>query len=170
MTEVIAVPRVELNRYLGRWYEICRRPLKWEDEMAADITATYSLNDDGSVRVDNRCFDEDGKAAQAIGQAKPIDATNSRLEVTFLPRFIRWLPFTRGDYWILKLDPDYQVALVGSPDQKYLWLLARGPSVDSAIREEYLAEARLQGFDLSELIVAQHSGLEVTDEMIKRDA
>ena len=56
MTAVTTVPRVDLGRYLGRWFEICRLPLKWEDETASDITASYALNDDGKIRVDNRCF------------------------------------------------------------------------------------------------------------------
>jgi apolipoprotein D and lipocalin family protein len=169
MTEVTTVPHVDLNRYLGRWYEICRLPLKWEDEDATDITATYSLNENGKVRVDNRCFDDDGEAEQSIGEATPVDDTNSRLKVTFLPEFIRWIPFTDGDYWIIKLDPDYRVALVGSPDRKNLWLLARDPDLDEATREEYLAEARRQGFDLAPLIVPAHTGREVTDELIERD-
>jgi apolipoprotein D and lipocalin family protein len=80
MTDVVAVPRLELKRYLGCWYEICRLPLKWEDETATDITATYSLNDAGKVRVDNRCFNAEGEPTQAVAEATPIDGTNSRLK------------------------------------------------------------------------------------------
>src|SRR5690606_7298924 len=141
MTDVTAIPSLDLSRYLGRWYEICRLPLKHEDATATDVTATYSLNDDGSVRVDNRCFDEDGEPSQAIGNATPIDDSRSRLKVTFLPGFVRWLPFTSGDYWVLKIDPAYQTALVGTPDRKFLWLLARRPDLPVTIREEYLSEA-----------------------------
>ncbi len=168
MTEVTAIPRLDLSRYLGRWYEICRLPLKYEDETATDITATYSLNEGGSVRVDNRCFDEDGEPSQALGEASPVDDTNSRLKVTFLPEFIRWIPFTSGDYWVLKIDPAYQIALVGTPDRKNLWLLARSPDLPEATREEYLAEAQRQGFDLSALIAPVHTGREVTDEMVRK--
>lgn len=97
-TLVAAIPSLDLEQYLGQWHEIYRLPLKYEDETATDITARYSLNDCGSVRVDNRCFDEDGKPSQAVGEAKPIDEGRSRLKVTFLPEFIRWIPFTSGDY------------------------------------------------------------------------
>jgi len=166
MIDVTAIPQLDLNEYLGRWYEICRLPLRWEDETATDITATYSLNDDGNVRVDNRCFDEDGKPSRAIGEAVPVDDSNSRLKVTFLPEFVRWLPFTRGDYWVLKIDPEYRTALVGTPDRKYLWVLSRQPRLSEETEAEYLNEARRQGFDLAKLIHPQHTGREVTDEMV----
>jgi apolipoprotein D and lipocalin family protein len=167
MTEVTAIPHLDLNRYIGRWYEICRLPLKWEDETATDITATYSLNDNGKVRVDNRCFDAEGKPSQSIGEAGPVDETKAKLKVTFLPEFIRWIPFTDGDYWVLKLDPDYRIALVGTPDRKNLWLLARDPDLAPADREDYLAEARRQGFALGALITPRHTGRVVSDQLLE---
>lgn len=169
MTEVTAIPKLDLNKYLGRWYEICRLPLRWEDETAADITATYSLNGDGNIKVDNRCFDEDGKPSQAIGEAEPVDDTNSRLKVTFLPEYVRWLPFTKGDYWVLKIDRAYSTALVGTPDRKYLWVLSRQPQLAEDTKAEFLAEARRQGFNLTNLITPRHTGHEVTDEMIGQE-
>lgn len=166
MAGVTAVTQLNLNRYLGRWYEICRLPLRWEDETATDITANYSLNDNGTVRVDNRCFNKNDKPSGAIGEATLIDTSNSRLKVTFLPKILRWIPFTRGDYWVLKLDPDYRMALVGTPNRKYLWVLSRAPAADQAALEEYLGEARHQGFDLTKLITPRHTGREVTEAMI----
>jgi len=167
MTDVVAVPSVEFTRYLGRWYEICRLPLKWEDETATDITAHYSLDDAGKVQVDNRCFDAEGKPSRAVGQARPVDGTNSRLKVTFLPEYLRWIPFTDGNYWILKIDPQYRVALVGGPDRKNLWVLSRERILDVTTRQEYLAEATRQGFDLAKLITPRHTGREVTDSILK---
>lgn len=164
---VTAITSLDLNRYLGKWYELCRLPMKYEDETATDITARYSLNTSGTVRVDNRCFDEKDKPKQAIGEATPVDDSKSRLKVTFLPKFLRWIPFTSGDYWVLKLDPGYQVSLVGSPDRKYLWLLARDPDLAQGVRDEYLAEAERQGFDLTNLIVPRHTGRDVTDDMVE---
>lgn len=169
MADVIAISMLDLNRYLGRWYEICRLPLKWEDETATNITATYSLNDDGTVRDDNRCFDDDGQPSQAIGQAAPVDDAKSRLKVTFLPEHARWIPFTKGDYWVLKIDPGYRTAFVGTPDRKYLWILSRQPQISETIKDEYLAEARQQSFDLTNLITPRHTGSEVTDGMLRGD-
>lgn len=166
MTDVTAIPNLDLNRYLGRWYEIVRLPLKYEDEAATDISAHYSFNDNGAVRVDNRCFDKDKQPSQAIGEAKPIDDTNAKLKVNFLPAGLRWLPFTDGDYWVLKIDADYRVALVGTPDRKFLWVLARERSIPTATLDEYLSEARRQGFDLAKLITPHHTGRDVTDAML----
>jgi apolipoprotein D and lipocalin family protein len=165
-TDVEAIPFLDLQRYLGKWYEICRLPLRFEDETATDITAHYSLNENGSVRVDNRCFDEDGEPSQAVGEATPVDEANSRLQVSFLPEFIRWIPFTSGDYWVLKIDDGYRVALVGTPDHKHLWLLSRSPDLPQATRDAYLVEAERQGFDLAHLITPAHTGRDITDRML----
>lgn len=163
---VSAIPSLDVTRYLGRWYEICRLPLKFEDAEATDISATYSLKDDGSIRVDNRCFDAKGKPTQAVGEAKATDDTMAKLKVNFLPAGLRWLPFTDGDYWVLKIDDAYAVSLVGTPDRKHLWLLARSWDVSEEMLRAYLGEAHEQGFDLGHLITPKHTGREVTDEML----
>lgn len=69
---VHAIPRLDINRYLGDWFEICRLPLKWEDETASNITASYSLQTDGKIRVDNRCLDKNGQPTQAVGKLHPL--------------------------------------------------------------------------------------------------
>jgi len=168
MADVATVPRVDLTRYAGRWYEICRLPLRWEDETATDITANYSLNANGTVRVDNRCFDARGKPSQAVGEARPVDGTNTLLKVSFLPKLLRWIPYTSGDYWVLMLDPDYRAALVGSPDHKYLWVLSREPWLHQVTLDQYLAEARRQGFSLTNLITVRHTGRTITDDLLRQ--
>jgi apolipoprotein D and lipocalin family protein len=156
--ELKAVPHVDLARYLGTWYEIARKPMRHEDAAARDITATYELDDGGAVRVLNSCIDEDGMVDASEGQAKPVDASNAKLEVTFLPQGLRWIPFARGDYWILRLDEDYTTALVGEPGRKYLWLLHRSPQMDPAMRNEWLESARLRGYELDDVIFPSQSG------------
>jgi len=151
------VASLDLQRYLGTWYEIDRLPMRHEPEDATDISAHYSLDDDGSVRVRNRCIHK-GELQEAIGRATPVDASNSRLEVSFLPEGLRWIPFTKGDYWVIALDPDYTAAMVGSPDRKYLWLLSRQPEMDATIRDHYIARARQLGFDVDQLIHTPHTG------------
>lgn len=165
-TPVTTVPHVDLNRYLGTWFEIRRLPMKWEDERASDITATYSLEEGGKIRVDNRCYNNAGDPTQSIGQATAVDASNAKLTVTFLPELLRWIPFTSGDYWILKLDPEYKYSLVGDPDRKFLWLLAREPHPPQAVIDEYLGHARSIGYDLSALITPAQSGSQVSDALL----
>ena len=153
------VPNVDLSRYAGTWYEIARLPMKHEPPDYTDISATYTPAADGTIRVQNRAFDKDGQLQEAIGEAKPVDAADpSKLEVTFLPEGLRWIPFTKGDYWILRVDPAYRTALVGSPDYEFLWLLHRAPTIDAATRDDYLDTARALGYDLDRLIVTPHTG------------
>ncbi|WP_432769925.1 MAG: lipocalin family protein [Sphingopyxis sp.] len=162
-TEVVAVPSIELERYLGTWFEICRLPLKWEDAEASDISATYSETADGRIRVENRCLDKEGKPDRSIGVAVPQDPSNAKLKVSFLPEYLRWIPFTQGDYWVLAIAPDYSVALVGTPDRDHLWLIARSAAVATETVENYLALAKSQGFDLDRLITPRQSGRMVPD-------
>ncbi|HVI59925.1 MAG TPA: lipocalin family protein [Luteimonas sp.] len=158
-SEPTTVDAVDLPRYLGTWYEIARLPMRHEPAGFTDITATYSLRDDGRIAVDNRARNGDGGLEQSSGVAEPVEGSgNSKLEVSFLPEGLRWIPFTKGDYWILRLSEDYDISLVGSPDRKYLWLLSRKPSLDEATRTDYLATAQRQGFDLTDLIHTPHTG------------
>ncbi|TYT26626.1 lipocalin family protein [Luteimonas viscosa] len=154
--EPATVARVDLARYMGTWYEIARLPMRFEPEDATDISAHYALQDDGKVEVRNR-MRRNCEVEEAVGEASAVDDSGSRLEVSFLPEGLRWIPFTRGDYWILALAPDYSVSLVGSPDRRYLWLLSREPRLDETTRTHYLALAERQGFDLTRLIHTPHT-------------
>lgn len=150
---------VDLSRYVGTWYEIARKPIRHEDTHAQDVTATYTLQDDGSIEVHNRCLNETGEFEDAIGRATVVDTlTNAKLEVSFLPAALRWVPFTKGDYWILRLDAGYNMALVGTPDRKYLWLLARNAHPDPRDIVEWLEFARELGFDVGDIIRPVQSG------------
>lgn len=164
--EPVSVADLDLQRYLGLWFELGRLPLRFEDDGASDVTAHYSLNEDGTVEVDNRCLDAAGEPTRALGEAVPDGEHPGRLRVTFLPEALRWIPFTRAEYWVLKIDDGYRRALVGTPDRKHLWLLSREPAVDPAAEEEYLAEARRQGYELDRWIRPAQSGGRVTDEQL----
>jgi len=158
MGDARSVEDLDLERYLGLWFELGRLPLRFEDDTAANVTAEYSLNDDGTVRVDNRCLNEDGEPTQAVGQGIPDEEHAGRLQVTFLPEGLRWIPFTKADYWVLKIDDGYEHALVGTPDHRYLWLLGRDPHVDAVVESDFLREARSQGFELDDWIRPAQTG------------
>ena len=147
------VDKVQLDRYLGVWYEIARKPMYFENKCSRDITATYTLNENGNVSVTNRCFSKDGQLQQSIGEAFVQNAPfNTKLKVSFLPEAIRWLSLARGDYWILKIDDDYQTVLVGEPRRKYMWVLSRSAQPDQAVVNEYLEYAKSVGYNLTDLI------------------
>lgn len=145
------VEHVDLERYVGRWYEIARLPMFFQRRCVADTTAEYTRQTDGSIAVTNRCRSKDGDIDVASGNATVVEGSgNAKLEVSFVRPF-------KGDYWIIGLDPDYRWAVVGAPSRKTLWVLARSPELAPADLEQALAIARAQGYDLSDLIyTAQH--------------
>lgn len=145
------VAQVDLKQYMGTWHEIARFPMFFQRKCARDVTATYSMTAAGKVKVDNQCVQANGERMQAIGEASAVDHTNSKLEVTFLPEWLRALPIGRGDYWILRLDANYQTVLVGSPNREYLWILSRNPQLDEKTYLSYVETAREQGFNISQL-------------------
>lgn len=150
------VGEVDLQRYQGTWYELARLPMFFQRNCVRS-EAHYQLQADGSVAVTNRCETEDGDWQEAKGEAVPQEAgITDRLWVRFDNWFSRLFPgLTKGHYWVLYLDEGYSTALVGSPDRKYLWLLARDTEVDQATRDRLLSEAERRGYDTSELIWRQ---------------
>lgn len=152
------VSNFDLNRYLGTWYEIARLPMKHQPEDSTDVSAHYSLNENGNIKVQNRCLDEHQQLDESVGEASVVDGPNGKLEVSFLPEGFRWVPFTKGDYWVLKIDENYQTALVGEPGLKYLWILHRDTVLDEQTKNQYLQYAQSLGYELSDLIHTVHTG------------
>jgi len=149
------VAPVDLHRYAGLWHEQARLPNRFERQCTGPVTAEYTLLDDGNVEVRNRCIRDDGSFDESVGVARVVPVTGQpgagRLEVRFAPEWLAWLPAVWGDYWILKLDRDYQVSLVGTPDRKYLWVLSRAPVLDLATLDVELDFARTLGFDVDKV-------------------
>ncbi len=156
------VDSVDLNEYAGTWYEIGRLPMYFQRKCAGDVTANYAQKDDGSgIIVTNKCVSEDGSGITAEGLAKPVDESGSKLKVTFLPKWIRWIPVGRADYWVLARDAEYKTALVGTPDKKYLWLLARSPNISQETYTKYRQIAQQQGYDLKAFTLTSQSNQKV---------
>lgn len=160
--QISTVSNFDLNRYLGTWYEIARLPMKHQPEDSTDVSAHYSLNENGNVKVQNRCLDEHKQLDESVGEATIVDGPNGKFEVSFLPEGFRWVPFTKGDYWVLKIDANYQTALVGESSLKYLWILHRDTVLDERIKNEYLEYAQSLGYALSDLIHTVHTGHKTT--------
>lgn len=151
------VDAIDVQKYAGRWYEVARLPMYFQRNCVSDVQAKYSLNSDKTIKVRNQCMNKEGELDVSEGVAYPQNDGNSQLKVSFLPKGLRWLPFSKGDYWVLRIDEDYQVALVGGPSHRYLWLLSRTPDMDEAVIENYLNTAKAQGYDLSKLIRTKHT-------------
>ncbi len=151
------VQQVDLAKYSGTWYEIARFPMYFQRKCASDVTATYGTLSNGNVSVLNQCRQADGEMMSSTGEASAVNSTNTKLKVSFLPQGLRWIPFTKGDYWVLKLDENYQTALVGGPNRKYLWILSRTPNLDEKTYQAYVAAAKQQGFDVSKLKRTVHT-------------
>ncbi len=140
------VDHVDLERYVGLWYEIARIPNRFQDQCARHVTAEYVLRDDGRIDVINRCIKEDGKQDEAKGLARVEDTqSNAHLKVSFFS-ILGWRPVW-GDYLVIGLGEDYEYALVGSPDRKYGWILARDPELDDATLEQLRGQLRDRGYD-----------------------
>lgn len=157
MGQAQAVPSVDLNRYMGKWYEVARLPMYFQRNCASDVTATYTLKANGKVEVNNQCMGKDGKPMQSIGEANKNSESGSKLKVTFLPQGLRWLPVGKADYWVLAVDDSYQYALVGTPNQKYLWLLSRMPTMPDSVYQNYVNLAKQQGYAVNKLQKTPHS-------------
>lgn len=141
------VSALDLNRYLGTWYEIARYDHSFERGLVGCV-ANYSLREDGLIKVVNSGYKEslDGKYSESIGKARrPDDAVPGKLQVAFFLNF--W-----GDYYVLELDPDYRFVLVGSKTDKYLWILSRTPKMEQEDLDSLLILAEERGYDLSKLI------------------
>jgi apolipoprotein D and lipocalin family protein len=145
---------VDLARYVGTWHEIARYPFGIQDRRCArDTTATYRALSATRIAVVNRCMQSDGAAFEAEATAWVRDtASNARLEVSFLPAGLRWLPVGRGDYWVIELASDYSWVVIGEPRRRYLWVLARTPQLPQATFDSIVARLPAQGYDPARLV------------------
>ncbi len=141
----------ELEKYLGKWYEIARLDHSFERELN-DVTAEYSIRDDGGVKVINRGFSTtENKWKQAEGKAYFAgDSREGYLKVSFFGPFY-------GAYIVFGLDKEnYQYAFITSYDKSYLWLLSRTPTVDDELINKFINRSRELGFETNQLIFVHH--------------
>ncbi|MDO6439594.1 lipocalin family protein [Cyclobacterium sp. 1_MG-2023] len=145
-----AVQPFEKGKYLGKWYEIARMDFKFEKNLN-NTTATYSINDNGTIKVDNRGYNTKKEEwTQAIGKAKFVeDEDVAKLKVSFFG------PFYSG-YNVIAIDKDYQYALVAGKSLKYLWILSRETDIPMDVKNKYLKKAEDIGYDTSALLWISH--------------
>lgn len=148
---VVAVSPFQVEKYLGTWYEVARFDHKFERGLS-DVTANYSLNSDGTIKVKNRGYSQANKEwSESVGKAKFVDDTNvGMLKVSFFGPFY-------GGYNVIALDSAYQYAMVSGPNFDYLWILSRQKTIPDEVKISYLENAKMMGFDVSKLLWVEHT-------------
>jgi apolipoprotein D and lipocalin family protein len=147
------IASLDVNRYIGTWYEVAKFPNQFQKQCASDTTADYGLREDGRIRVVNRCRKADGSEDAVEGVARQIDGpTSPKLGVRFAPAYLSFLDFVWGDYWVIDLDEYYMLSAVSEPGRKYLWILSRTRQVDPLAYQALLTRLAAQGLDTSKLV------------------
>ena len=150
------VEQVDLQRYVGTWFEIAKIPNWFQRNCVANTSAHYSLRDDGRIEVVNRCEDDDSKIDAATGIARVVDPqSNAKLEVSFFKLF--GLSLFWGDYWILDLGQQYDYVVVGTPSRKYGWILSRSRELKDATLQSIHTRLRSAGYDPDAFIMTPHT-------------
>ena len=147
MIDKTVVKDLNIERYLGKWYEISRYDHSFERGLVG-VTASYSYREDGKIKVVNSGYKKtlNGEKSEAIGKAKIPDSNiPSKLKVSFF-----W--FFYGDYFVLELDKNYQWAVIGSSSDNYLWILSRTPQIEKSLYNELLSKITNRGYDVNKLI------------------
>ena len=149
---VKTIASLDVPRYLGTWYEIAKFPNWFQKKCTSNTKAVYTAKPDGNLRVLNSCKTASGETSEAEGLARQIGAKDSaKLEVRFAPEWLSFLPMVWGDYWVIDLDAQYQVAAVSDPRREYLWILSRTPQLDPKVYADLLQRLKQQKFDIQKL-------------------
>jgi apolipoprotein D and lipocalin family protein len=156
--EVKTLDHVDLNKYIGRWYEVASIPQWFQKKCVANTVAEYSLEENGLIKVLNSCDTKTGERDIAEARAKVTDAaSNSKLKVTFV-KFIDWIFAFGGKYWILALGEDYSYSVVGDPTRNYAWILSRSPVLPPAQLVAAEQSLKAQGYDTCKLLTSVQAG------------
>lgn len=150
------VQALDLQRYMGTWYEIAKFPNRFQAKCASNTKATYSIKEGGQVQVINSCRLESGDLNEAEGAARQVGGGSSpKLEVRFAPAWLSFIPAVWGNYWVIDLDDDYQLVAVSEPKREYLWVLARTKRVQPEKYSRLLDRLTALGFNLNRLEVSK---------------
>ena len=149
---VKSIAELDISRYTGTWYEIAKLPNWFQRKCTQGTQAQYKILGPQKIEVTNKCTTATGEEIKAVGVARPNSSGQvAQLEVRFAPDWTAWLPLVWGAYWVLDLDPDYQLAAVGDPTRSYLWILSRSPVVSATQYENLLQRLKVMGFDITKL-------------------
>jgi apolipoprotein D and lipocalin family protein len=156
-TPLEPVASLDIDRYMGLWYQIALYPNRFQSQCVRNTTALYERLPNGQVKVTNKCVLVGGAEDLAIGTARPVGNVQGntlsppKLQVAFTPVWLNWLPFVWGNYWVIQLADDYRYAVVSEPGRNYLWVLARKPQLSAEDEAAIRSRLQQQGFELSRL-------------------
>jgi apolipoprotein D and lipocalin family protein len=149
---VATIAKLDVPRHMGTWHEIAKFPNRFQAKCVANTRARYLAQTDGTVQVLNSCITADGSTIDALGLAKQVGpATSPKLQVRFAPAWLSWLPMVWGDYWVIDVDADYQLAAVSDAKREYLWVLSRTPQVNAKAYDALLDRLKAQHFNVQKL-------------------
>lgn len=153
----VPLPQLDVPSYMGTWYQVAWYPNRFQRQCVSDTQARYRVQPDGRIEVLNRCRVEGGGIDSVLGVARPVGELRgdalvpAQLEVSFLPAWLRWLPFGWGNYWVIHLADDGRYAIVSEASRQYLWVLARSPRWSTEDQVEVREVLRRLSFDLARL-------------------
>ncbi len=151
------VAKADLDKLMGRWYEIARLPVEREQACASELITEYEPRTESAFRINISCRTADNLELRHNGVARIRDRfSHAKFEVRFAPLAFAWLPFVWEDLWVLEAPPTHDYLMVGAPDHGSLWIYARKPVMDDTTYRQLVAHATAQGYDTSQLL--HHAG------------
>jgi apolipoprotein D and lipocalin family protein len=160
-----ALPSLDVAAYMGTWYQVAWIPNRFQKQCVSDTAATYRDLGDGRIEVLNRCKRADGSIDSVLGIARPPAGVAriqegrlmpARLEVSFLPAWLRWTGLGWGAYWVVDLAPDGRYAIVSESTREYLWVLSRQPVLTLADDAAVRFQLQALGFERSRVQAHPH--------------
>lgn len=163
------VPQLEPQRFAGTWYQVARLPNSLQSECASDATTHYALQPDGSLDVTQRCLTPLGRVETEQGRAWPAHEPRAgkgkhraarpdgALKLSYLPRWLQWMPAAQDDHWVVMLDPDYRYAVVSEPTRHHLWVLSRLPTLPADQFGRIVDRLAAEGYPTGQLLLTPQS-------------
>lgn len=152
--------QVDVHRFAGTWYEIARLPDESQTTCATDMVDRYQLRPDGTLSVTSSCRTPTGKVEQQVGHAWTVPADGNvppLLKVSYMPRWLQWLPVRQGEFAVVMLDPDYRYAVFSGPRHQHLWLLSRTPTLPADQLGRIVDRLAAQGYPTRQLVLTRQS-------------
>ena len=159
---VTPVRSLDTQRFAGTWYELARLPGQPQAECERDVTTHYAPRADGTLQVVRSCRTPTGRVATDVGRAWAQGADTrhaARWTLSFMPRWLQWLPLAKGDHWVVMLDPAYRFAVISEPKRRSLWVMARSPALPADDLGRIVDRLAAEGYPTEQLVLTRQSAV-----------